>query len=116
MSDLDGVDLMPYISGQNNAAPHANMYWKKETRAAIRQGDWKLLRFPDRPAELYNLANDIGEQHNLAAQEPERVKKMFKDFFSWEMTLERPLWLLKRQFEEYDLNRMDKYRVPHRSE
>jgi arylsulfatase A-like enzyme len=116
MSDLDGVDLMPYISGQNNAAPHASMYWKKETRAAIRQGDWKLLRFPDRPAELYNLASDIGEQHNLAAQEPERVKQMFKDFFSWEMTLERPLWLLKRQFEEYDLNRMDKYRVPERLE
>lgn len=116
MSTLDGVNLVPYITGRSDALPHASMYWKKETRGAIRQGDWKLLRFPDRPAELYNLANDIGEQHNLASQEPKRVKQMFKDFFAWEMTLERPLWLLKREFEEYDLNRMDKYRVPSKPE
>ena len=114
--DIDGVDLLPYLNKNKMGIPHKTLFWKKEVRAAIREGDWKLLRFPDRPAELYNLASDIGEQHNLAAQEPERVKQMFKDFFSWEMTLERPLWLLKRQFEEYDLNRMDKYRVPSRLE
>ena len=116
LSALDGVDLIPYLTGKNNNDPHASMYWKKETRAAIRQGDWKLLRYPDRPAELYNLANDIGEQHDLAAEQPERVRKMFKDFFAWEMTLERPLWLLKRQYEVYDLDRMDKYRVPSKLE
>lgn len=112
VTDTDGVDLLPYINGDNVSRPHQQMFWKKETRAVIRDQDWKLIRFPDRPAELYNLADDIGEQHNLAAAEPERVKKMFKDLFTWELTLERPRWLLKRKFEKYDMDRMDKYRLP----
>ncbi|MDQ9090343.1 sulfatase [Pseudoalteromonas haloplanktis] len=110
--DVDGVDLLPYLTGENTARPHQTMFWKKENRAVIRDGDWKLIRFPDRPAELYNLADDIGEQNNLAAKYPERVKSMFKSLFSWELTLERPRWLLKRQYEKYDIDRMDKYRLP----
>ena len=35
---------------------------------------------------------------------------MFKQLFAWESTLERPRWLLKREFENYDIDRMDKYR------
>ena len=88
------------------------MFWKKESRAVIRDGDWKLMRFPDRPAELYNLVDDEAEQNNLAASEPERVQQMFKDLFAWELTLERPRWMLKREYEKYDLDRMDKYRKP----
>ena len=110
--DIDGVDLLPFINGQNSARPHPQLFWKKETRAVIRQDDWKLIRYPDRPAELYDLATDIGEQHDLASQQPEKVKMMFKDLFKWELSLERPLWLLKREYEKYDLDRMDKYRLP----
>ncbi|KPZ71569.1 MULTISPECIES: sulfatase-like hydrolase/transferase [Shewanella] len=112
VTDTDGVDLVPYINGENTSRPHPVMYWKKETRAVIRDEDWKLIRYPDRPAELYNLASDTGEQHDLAAKHPERVRAMFKSLFDWELTLERPRWLLKRKFEKYDLDRMDKYREP----
>ncbi|GAL82355.1 arylsulfatase [Algibacter lectus] len=37
---------------------------------------------------------------------------MYKDLFDWELTLERPLWLLKREYEKYDIDRMDKYWKP----
>ncbi|WP_261324532.1 sulfatase [Microbulbifer agarilyticus] len=111
-SDLDGVNLVPYLTGQDDERPHQKMFWKKESRAVIRDGDWKLIRFPDRPAELYNLAEDIGEQNDLVSAQPERVRSMFKDLFEWELTLERPLWLLKRKYEKYDIDRMDQYRVP----
>ncbi|WP_231756919.1 sulfatase [Microbulbifer elongatus] len=111
-SQLDGVNLLPYLTGEKKERPHQKMFWKKESRAVIRDGDWKLIRFPDRPAELYNLADDIGEQNDLASAEPERVRSMFKDLFEWELTLERPLWLLKRKYEKYDIDRMDQYRVP----
>ncbi len=110
LRNVDGVDLMPYILGKNEARPHQVMYWKKENRGVIRDGDWKLLRFPDRPAELYNLAEDIKEHNNLAAEYPEKVKKMFKQLFEWELTLERPRWLLKREYEKLDIDRMDQYR------
>ena len=108
--DLDGVDLLPYISGSKMERPHQRLYWKKDARAVVRDGDWKLMRFPDRPAELYNIAEDERELNNLAAVYPEKVKKLFKMLFQWESTLERPRWLLKRKFENVDIDRMDLYR------
>ncbi len=45
--------------------------------AALREGDWKLIAFDYlKGSELYNLADDPGEQHNLAEKEPERLKAM----------------------------------------
>jgi len=107
---VDGVNLLPYIQNQTNSRPHDVLFWKKDTRATIRDGDWKLIRFPDRPAELYYVPDDVRESNNLAAEQPDKVKKMFKKLFAWESTLERPRWLLKRKFENYDIERMDKYR------
>ena len=66
LKELDGVDLLPFILGENASRPHQTLYWKKENRGVIREGDWKLLRFPDRPAELFNLAEDISEVNDLA--------------------------------------------------
>jgi len=105
----DGVDLTPYVNGENNSRPHDILYWKKDVRGTIRIGDWKLMRFPDRPAELYHLAEDEQEHNNLASQHPELVRQMYKKLFEWESTLERPRWLLQRKFENYDIQRMDQY-------
>ena len=112
LDDIDGVNLVPFINGINKERPHEYLFWKKEARAVCRYNDWKLIRYADRPAELYDLSKDITEQHNLATAEPELVKTMFKKLFEWELTQERPLWMLKQQFEQYDINRMDRYRTP----
>lgn len=112
LDDIDGVDLVPFINGINTERPHEYLFWKKEARAVCRYNDWKLIRFADRPAELYNLSKDITEQNDLAATEPELVRTMFKKLFEWELTQERPLWMLKQQFEKYDIDRMDRYRTP----
>ncbi|WP_282080355.1 sulfatase-like hydrolase/transferase [Aquimarina algiphila] len=110
LKDIDGVDLLPYVKEINKDRPHQRLFWKKETRAVFRDEDMKLIRFPDRPAELYDISKDISEQNNLVSVYPDKVKKMFKTLFEWELTLERPLWLLKRKFEKYDIDRMDQYR------
>lgn len=107
---LDGVNLMPFLNEEKNGPPHDVLYWKKESRAAIRQGDWKLIRFPDRPAELYNLNDDISEVNDLAAAQPDRVRAMYKKLFEWELTLDRPLWQLKRLYEGKAAIRMDNFR------
>ncbi len=106
----DGVNLIPYLTGQNTGRPHQRLFWKKDCRAVVREGDWKLLRFADRPPELYNLNEDISEQNNLAMEYPEKVKAMFKVIFEWESSLARPLWMLQRRYENYDIERMDQYR------
>ena len=110
LMDIDGVNLLPYIQGAKKERPHQRLFWKKQARAALRDGDWKLIRYPDRPAELYNIPNDEKEINNLAAIYPEKVRKMYKMIFQWESTLERPRWLLKRKFENVDIDRMDAYR------
>jgi arylsulfatase A-like enzyme len=44
---------------------------------AVRAGDWKLLRFfEDKGVELYNLKNDPGERHDLAAMQPEKISEL----------------------------------------
>ncbi|WP_111708494.1 sulfatase-like hydrolase/transferase [Lutibacter citreus] len=112
IKNIDGVDLIPYITGENKAAPHEMLFWKKENRGIIRMGDWKMLRFPDRPAELYNIEKDQEENNNLAYKHPEKVKEMFTHLWNWECELERPLWMLKRVYEENAMKRMDDKRTP----
>ncbi|MFY0607658.1 MAG: sulfatase-like hydrolase/transferase [Cyclobacteriaceae bacterium] len=109
---LDGVDLIPYITGKNESNPHETLFWKKENRGIVRQGDWKLLRFPDRPAELYNIALDETESNNLAYEQPDKVRELFKVLWTWEGQLERPLFMLRREYEVNALKRMDDKRDP----
>ncbi len=111
LPELDGVDLLPFLSAQSSNRPHDTLYWKKENRAAIRSGDWKLLRFPDRPAELYDLSKDLSETQNLAREHPELVSHLYEKLFEWELTLERPLWMLRREYEGLAMDRMDTYRA-----
>lgn len=106
---IDGVDLVPYIKGIKTERPHETFFWKRDARAVMRKGDWKLIRFPDRPAELFYLPDDEMELNNLADKEPERYLQMYKELFAWEATLERPRWLLKKEYEWRDVQRMDKY-------
>ncbi|MEX0288848.1 MAG: sulfatase [Flavobacteriaceae bacterium] len=109
LTDIDGVDLVPYVNGIKKERPHETLFWKRDARAVMRKGDWKLLRFPDRPAELFYLPDDEKEQNNLASQHPERYREMYKELFAWETTLERPRWLLKKVYEKRDVERTDQF-------
>lgn len=57
---------------------------KAEVRAARCAGDWKLIEFfEDRRLELYNLQEDIGEKHNLAADQPQKAAEMHRRLQAW---------------------------------
>ncbi|MBI2478702.1 MAG: sulfatase [Planctomycetia bacterium] len=77
---LDGVDLMPYLTDQQSSAPHETFYWRQGSKTALRHGDWKLVhmgRNLSQPKwELYNIAHDISEQNDLAAEMPARVTEL----------------------------------------
>lgn len=98
---LDGVNLLPYLTGKDAGTPHDVLYWRFGEQMAIRQGDWKLVRYDPvadgergkaTPAKLYNLARDIGEAHDLSATEPEKRKQLESTWQKWNATLARPLW------------------------
>lgn len=88
---LEGVDLVPFITGQNSGTPHDTLYWRFGQQMAIRSGDFKLVRY-DLAAEggkgvselkLYNLAADIHEDKNLSAEMPERVRDLQAKWDAW---------------------------------
>jgi arylsulfatase A-like enzyme len=91
-TQLDGVDLLPYLSGRNSARPHETLYWRFGVQRAMRKGDLKLVWLDDRPPQLYDLATDIGEQKDLAASRPEVVKSLQDEYARWNAQLMKPLW------------------------
>jgi len=77
-----GRSLVPAFADQ--PIQRDAIYWEHEGNAAVRQGDWKLVRFEwDGRWELYNLKTDRTEQHDLSAQDPERVKEMSALWNAW---------------------------------
>ena len=84
-AQLDGVNLLPYLLGENKSAPHPTMFWRFGPQWAVRHGDYKLVvaRGGSGRPELYNLAADIGESKDLAAAQPEKVKELQTLYDSW---------------------------------
>ncbi|WP_430817510.1 sulfatase family protein [Carboxylicivirga sp. RSCT41] len=108
---LDGKNLLPYITGENQDNPHEWLFWTgfhlkgeplvyddpnsplarhdrtyngDNTGWAVRYKNWKL-RYQGRSDkyELYNLQEDVSEIHDLSAQHPDLVAKMKQRFFEW---------------------------------
>jgi arylsulfatase A-like enzyme len=99
---LDGVNLLPRLTGLLDSLPQRPIYWRghgPDGDSAIRLGDWKLVlpdHAPGTGPQLYNLAQDIGEALDLASQHPERVESLGALLAAWEKQLVDPLWRYPR--------------------
>ena len=82
---LDGVDLMPYLTGKQTSRPHQTLYWRYGPQWAIRHGDLKLVvsKGGSGQPELYDLATDIGESKDLASAQPAKVKELQSLWDKW---------------------------------
>ena len=94
--EIDGVDLLPFVTGERSEDPHEAIFWRTGTYRAVRSGDWKLqLSDPDETPFLYNLADDPTEQNNLATTSPmelKRLKNLIQEGMSnWQPPLRPPL-------------------------
>lgn len=108
----DGVDLIPYIKGENESAPHEWLCWQNRSwlsrkpgrpvvptpkvhNGAIRKGNWKLVRLSERvdsddraPAwQLYDLATDIGERKDVAHKHEAVVEELNGLFKTWRASM-----------------------------
>jgi arylsulfatase len=77
---LQGVSLAPVFRGKRRAG-HDTLYQHFGTDRALRQGDWKVVAAKGGRWELYNLAKDRTELHDLSGEEPARAQKMIAEWF-----------------------------------
>lgn len=89
---LDGVDLLPYLSGEKTGQPHETLYWRFGPQWAIRHGDLKLLQAAEGGTQLFDLSNDVGEQRDLASEKPDEVAQLTKEYQAWNSELKEPAW------------------------
>lgn len=85
--NLDGVNLLPFLSGEKSGAPHELLFWRMNGPGgnnAVRRGSMKLVRNGKTEPELYDLAADVGESKNLAAEKPKVVKELVAAIAEWE--------------------------------
>ncbi len=82
ISPMEGRSLVPVFTD----APISReaLFWEHEGNAAVRVGDWKLVRLGMKGLwELYDLSTDRSEIHNLAALKPEKVKSLSAQWETW---------------------------------
>jgi len=82
---LDGVNLLPYLTGKKSDRPHETLYWRFGKQWAVRHGDWKLVggNGGNLAGELHNLAEDISEAKDLAAENGDKVAELKALYDAW---------------------------------
>ncbi len=90
--NLDGVSIVPLLKGKNELDreaiywhfPHYSNHGMQSPGGAIRSGDYKLLEyFENNTVQLFNLKEDIGEQHDLSGSAPEKVNELRTMLHKW---------------------------------
>jgi len=91
LQHLDGHSLVPLVEGLSSFADRS-LYWHYPHYSnqggfpggSIRAGQWKLIeRFEDGKAQLFNLKEDIGEQHDRAGQQPDQFQRLRNELHAW---------------------------------
>ena len=81
--NFDGVNLLPYVTGEREGLPHESLVWRSGPNAAVRSGPWKLLVSESGIERLYNVEKDPSESNDLAPKHPEQVERLKRIFKKW---------------------------------
>jgi arylsulfatase A len=99
-AELDGRSLRGVAASAEASSPHDVLHWQVGQQWAVRQGDWKLIGNPKDTSNkgplgpndklfLANLADDVGEMQNRAAERPELVERLKKLHDQWQASVKR---------------------------
>lgn len=91
---LDGVDLVPFLTGRKSGPPHEALYWRRfdTGEAAMLRGDTKAIWTPDERL-LFDLGQDPGETRNLAAANGELLTALRAEHQRWDEQMLEPVFL-----------------------
>ncbi|MCU0913494.1 MAG: sulfatase-like hydrolase/transferase [Planctomycetes bacterium] len=91
---LEGTNILPYLTGERTGTPRDRLFWRTGGGAtyAVREGDWKLVGGAKGEIQLFNLAADIGESRDLAAQQPDVLTRLRQAYADWNKDNVAPLF------------------------
>jgi arylsulfatase A-like enzyme len=113
---LDGVNLLPYLNGTQQGAPHEYLFWRhydQKSYAVLHESGWKELILRDTSVNLYHLKTDIGEQVNKALSEQKWISIFDEQRKKWEANTIPPFFYGLNQEEQYE---REKKSVPKKNE
>jgi len=89
---LDGVSLLPFLTGVEKGAPHPQLFWRWRSQAAVLEDNWKLVFLAPDQWRLFDTTKPVGEkeENDLASKHPEKVADLKKKLIAWDATLKTP--------------------------
>lgn len=89
---LDGVNLIPFLTGENKGVPHETLYWRWRSQAAVLEMPYKLIRLGEGERLLFDITEPDGEaiDLNLIAQRPDVAARLESKLDAWSKTLQPP--------------------------
>ncbi len=89
---LDGVNLIPFVTGEKKGAPHESLFWRWGSQAAVLEMPYKLIALGDRERLLFDITKPDGENiaRNLIKQHPDIAARLETKLKSWAATLKPP--------------------------
>ncbi|MGY6648216.1 sulfatase-like hydrolase/transferase [Wenyingzhuangia sp. IMCC45574] len=94
--DLAGTNVLPHLKKGTNPHKDEMLYILRHrtglSDVGARYNDWKIVRTGNRPWKLFKIKDDISEENDKSAENPERLKMMIKKVEKWTATHVEPLW------------------------
>ena len=117
-NELHGVNLIPFLKGENNNDPHEFLFWRNNFMqndpklriegSAVRYGDFKFIKNKETDA-LYNLKKEISEQTNLKSEKNNIYDSLNIKFKKWSKNLMDPIFLGLIANDEYNKLNPDRF-------
>jgi arylsulfatase B len=83
-ASLEGANLLPFLSGTKDSAPHDFLFWRMGQLRAMRAGPWKLVQRRPAAPQLFNLSSDLAEEHDLSATQPATLARLESAYAVWD--------------------------------
>ena len=101
--DIDGVNLIPYLTGKKDGLPHEFLYWQNRDKDidVIRGERYKYLRIGSEEF-IFDLKNDISEENNILNSSESIYEGLKSKFNEWDKEMIDPVFLDLGSGKEYD--------------
>ena len=83
---MEGIDLLPFVTGDQGGVPHEALYWRSGTKWSVLAADGtKQVQDNDSDSpQLFFLPDDVSETNDLIASQPERSKALQESWKRWD--------------------------------